>query len=234
MLAAYRLAGLSALEAYYARVRARTQFGAGKGDRRGVAITDAHLHVGATLSVRSTRSALASPGRASRQPPLCTVPRLVGGHDAFGQRVLWARSARCFAQVSLFFTALHAADSPACRGVGSYAMGRYRLAAAPAAPQVLAGLWDRHSLEQGVDVKRVSGLRHDIAQRCMDMFEKEAGVNPNYSEDVSDCAAGYGWDRTDGPDLAQQYNMVMSAKVREYSAGLDRVWLDKKIAEYFK
>jgi hypothetical protein len=83
-------------------------------------------------------------------------------------------------------------------------------------------------------VKRVSGLRHDIAQRCMDMFEKEAGVNPNYSKDVSDCTAGYGWDRTDGPDLTQQYNRVMSAKVREYSGGLDRVWLDKKIAEYFK
>jgi hypothetical protein len=83
-------------------------------------------------------------------------------------------------------------------------------------------------------VKRVSGLRHDDAQRCMDMFEKEAGVSASYSKDVSDCTAGYGWDRTDGPDLAQQYNTVMSAKVREYSGGLDRVWLDKKIAEYFK
>ena len=63
-------------------------------------------------------------------------------------------------------------------------------------------------------VKRVSGIRHDYIQRCMDRFEKEAGVNPNYPKDVSDCAASYGWDRTDGPDITQQYNRVMSAKVQ--------------------
>lgn len=83
-------------------------------------------------------------------------------------------------------------------------------------------------------VKRVSGIRHDYFQRCMDRFKEEAGVSSSYSKDVSDCAASYGWDRTDGPDITQQYNRVMSAKVREYSGGLDREWLDKKIAEYFK
>ena len=31
-------------------------------------------------------------------------------------------SARCFAQAQLFLTVLHAAESPACRGAGSYAM----------------------------------------------------------------------------------------------------------------
>jgi hypothetical protein len=82
---------------------------------------------------------------------------------------------------------------------------------------------------------QVSTHRHDDVQRCMDRFEAEAGVSGSYPKDVSDCAAGYGWDRTDGSDLVQQYNRVMSAKVREEALGkIDRVWLDKKIAEYFK
>jgi hypothetical protein len=83
-------------------------------------------------------------------------------------------------------------------------------------------------------VKRVSGLRHDDAQRCMDTFQAEAGKTSSYVTDVSACTAGYGWDNVNATDASQQYKRVMSAKVREYSGGLDRVWLDKKIAEYFK
>jgi len=69
-----------------------------------------------------------------------SAPCLVAGHDAFGQGVLVAVGAQArhsvrevahvyaderplFCPGQLFFTALHAAESPACRGGGSlYAM----------------------------------------------------------------------------------------------------------------
>ena len=47
------------------------------------------------------------------------------------------------------------------------------------------------------------------------------------------CAADHGWDNYNAPDASQQWKTTMRAKVKAEWFG-DPVWLDKRMAEYFK
>jgi hypothetical protein len=65
----------------------------------------------------------------------------------------------------------------------------------------------------------------------MDQYQKE--LNSITLEWGGKCAARYGWDNFNAPNITQEYNRVIRPKMEAGWFG-DHEWLEKKMDEYFK